>query len=173
MGGRELDADSAARGRRPLQVVGVTPPGFHGLSVGIASMALPLCRRAQDRNDVVRSPGDGPAARWRVRRARDRRAARAQPGAHEGHADQRVHRGHPRALPALRARGRAGAERLERAAPRLRHVAVAAARDHRPGAADRLRQHRQPDAGPRRPASARSRSAWRSGRRAGGWSRSS
>ena len=47
----------------------------------------------------------------------------------------------------------------QRAAGHLRHVAVAAARDHRPGAPDCVRQRRQPDAGPRRRPRARVRRA--------------
>jgi predicted permease len=54
LGGRELDAGSSLLvDDRPVQVVGVTPPGFHGLSVGDRfDLALPLCRREQDRTDV-------------------------------------------------------------------------------------------------------------------------
>ncbi len=153
---------------QPLEIIGVTPAGFSGPEVGPRfDLSLPLCSRTApalrrhrpfDRRDYFwlnvmgwLKPG------WTLARASEHLQAisagmmqATEPGGYgRGSLDRYL-------------RFRLAACRGDRRQPSargVRPVAVAAARPHGPGAADRLRQPLEPDAGPRRRTRARIRRA--------------
>ncbi len=141
-------------------IVGVLPPSFRGLS-GQAEVWIPLMTLpASDINEVwshVVSSG---------RSTQGRRPGRA--GAGRGHRARRPPRrtlpGHARRY-ALGRGGDAARRRARRSADST--IGAADARCRRVGAAHRLRQPRQPDAGTRPGASTRSRDQARPGRQPG------
>ena len=166
--------------RVPFTIIGVTPPSFFGAEVGRAvDVALPMNAEPLIRGKDSRIGPErgfyGLTVMLRLKPGQSIDAANAIVRGLQPQIREAAHAGHAAA---------AGAEGISEGrddgpAGRLRHVAAAhalrtAARRHlrrrRAGAADCVREHRQPAAraGDRAPARAE-RAARRSARRAGGW----
>ena len=150
LGGRESVRRGADGQRNAARSHRRRAPGFRGLIVGDRfDIAFPLCRQAEERRDVfdlvvMGRLKDGWTGGRTTEHLRGLSAGIQTATQLTGYTEF-THNQYPQ----LQARSRAVADRTQRAAGELRHVAVAAAGDHRPGAAHRLRQPRQPAPRPR------------------------
>ena len=162
---RAYASDVSAVGRtitlesRPVEIIGVAPPGFHGLLVGgTFDVALPLCAEPLFSDDGKGLVGAGtdmvaepvrPAETWLDDRPRIRTTGCDFSGGISFVAAVLLSAGERSVVSRFEADGVSRRRRSFRAAGEIRNTALAAAWDRRTRFSHRVREPGEPAAGPR------------------------
>ncbi len=152
MGGQPITSNTTIQVEgRTIQILGVTPPGFFGLSVGDSfDLAYPTCIPPNPRREVFSFNRDGPAEAGMEHRACvGLLCAHSVPGSLRARRPPATAQKSIKTIQVVPVGRISGGRGRERVARRVRLFAAVAAGDHRTGAADCLREPGEPDAGAR------------------------